>query len=148
MCTYLTYLHGSHLTPNLENFSPGFPQHPEGAGKRAGGSGRESGGRFLGVMVYFYSWLKNSSNFSKFPSLRPGGAGPGGEAAARGACSVLRVEMPLPTRVCVGAQTLSARPRTEPRARVKRNENEHSKIFFVSFFCLFLFCVLGGRRRG
>lgn len=97
-------------------------------------------------MVYFYSWLKNSSNFSKFRSLRPGGAGPGGEAAARGACSVLRVEIPLPTRVCVGAQTLSARPGTEPRARVKRNENEHSNFFFVSF--LFLFCVLGGRRKG
>lgn len=102
--------------------------------------------KVLGGMVYFYSWLKNSSNFSKFRSLRPGGVGPGGEAAARGACSVLRVETPLPTRVCVGVQTLSAGPGTEPRARIKRNENEHSKIFFVSF--LFLFCVLRGRRKG
>lgn len=97
-------------------------------------------------MVYFYSWLKNSSNFSKFRSLRPGGAGPGGEAAARGACSVLRVEMPLPTRVCVGAQTLSARPGTEPRARVKRNENEHSKKFFLLVFCFcFAFLEEGGK---
>lgn len=147
VCTYLTYLHGSHLTPSLENPSPGFPQHPAGARKRTGGSCGGNRRKVLRRTVYFYSWLKNSSNFFKFRSLRPGGAGPGGEAAARGACSVWRVEMPLPTRACVGAQTLSARPGTEPRegsGETKRKMNTQ-KIFLLVFFCLF--CVLG-RRSG
>lgn len=124
VCTYLTYLHGSHLTPNLGNFSPGRPSipHPRWGWK---GSRRKLQGfrqKVLRGTAYFYSWLKNISNFFKFRLPVARRAGPRGE---RGPCcaavSLQRGTSLFPWAVC-GSADPSRVAGNRIAARIKRNE--------------------------
>lgn len=88
MCIYLTYLHGSHLTPNLWISLQGSPSILRGWKEQWEAIGNRA--EVLEGMVYFYSLLKTSSNFSKFHSLKLRGASPSGEAWPLLSCSQLR----------------------------------------------------------
>lgn len=140
MCTYLTYLHGSHLTQNLGNFSPSLP-HPRGLPREqteaAGIQAEGSQGA-----AYFCSWLKNTSNFSKFRSLVARRAGPRGEQGPCFAAVGLQWSTsPFPLG-CGWEHRPLQRGWNRAEARIKRNENEHSKIFLGFFFVLVFFFVL------
>lgn len=124
VCTYLTYLHGSHLTPNLGNFSPGRPSIPHPRWGRKGSKRKLQGIRqkVLRGTAYFYSWSKNISNFFKFRLSVARRAGPRGE---RGPCCAAVSLQPgrslFPWAMC-GSADPSRVAGNRIAARIKRNE--------------------------
>lgn len=147
VCTYLTYLHGSHLTPNLGNFSPGRPSipHPpereqeEAARNQAEGS--KGNGLFL-QLVKKYLQLFQVSFVGGQEGRAPRGAGAllcSGQSAAG--------QEPLPVGYVWERRPLP-RGREPNRSSDKTKRKMNTRIFFfllVFFLLLFLFCFLGGR---
>lgn len=131
VCTYLTYLHGSHLTPNLGNFSAGLRQHPASQGaerERTEAAGTQAEGS-QGT-AYFYSWLKNISNFSKFRLFVAGRSGPRGEWGP--CCAVVGLQpgrSPFPS-ACAWERRPLQRGREPSRSSDKTKRKMNTRIFF------------------
>lgn len=101
VCTYLTYLHGSHLTPNLGNFSLSLPQHPasQGAAKGVDGSFRDSGRRLSGNDLFLQLVKKYLQLFQvSFVCGQEGRAPRGARALLCGVKSAAR-QKALPIRI-------------------------------------------------
>lgn len=84
--------------------------------------------------AYFYSWLKNISNFSKFRLFEARRAGPRGEP---GPCYLLvgqrRGRSPFPS-ACAWERGFLQRDREPSKSSGKTKRKMNTRIFFVSFF--------------
>lgn len=127
MCTYLTYLHGSHLTPNLGNSSPSLPR-PRGLQReQAAAAGTQAEG--AQGTAYFYSCFKKYLQLFQVSFVcGQAGRAPRGAAGARRGLRAQRAGAPS-RRGVGGSADPSGVAGNRAGARVKRNENEHSKFF-------------------
>lgn len=94
-CVHISHIYMvPHLTQSRGIFSPSLP-HPRGLQREQTEAAGTQAEGFQGT-AYFYSWLKNTSNFSKLHLFVARRAGPRGERGPCGAVvSLQRGQKPL-----------------------------------------------------
>lgn len=149
-CVHISHIYMVPTSPQTWGFlswPPSIP-HPRWGWK---GSRRKLQGirqKVLRERLISTAGPKISPTLSSFVCLWPGGQGPagsGGPAVQRSVCSGAEASS---HGLCCGSADPSRVAGNRIAARIKRNEKMNTRIFFVSFFFLFVFVLLFGGRAG